>query len=92
MGCLLSNTVVELAPHEEDTARTVRNIMDRIETSFKDCLELAVKHKELPENTDTGALAAYLSTCTHGLIVTGKTYDSKERMQGIVGVIMNNIR
>ena len=32
-GCLISNTVVELAPHDEEVARVVRGIMKKIQAA-----------------------------------------------------------
>lgn len=92
MGCLLSNTVVELAPHEEETARSINKIMDRIETAFLNCLETAKEVGEISPDCNTKAIASYLSTCTHGLIVTGKSLPSCERAESVVEVIMKNIK
>lgn len=92
LGCLLSNTVVELAPHDREIADVVNGIMNRIEEAFRYCLERAVINKELPEDTDIGALSLYLATCTHGLIVTGKSSPDQERMKAIVEIIMTKLK
>jgi len=72
-GCLISNTVVELAPHDEKVADTVRIILERIQNAFLHCLDKAVELGELPQDTDTKVLSHFLATSTHGLIVTGKS-------------------
>lgn len=91
MGCLLSNTVVELAPHDKDIGEVVAEIMQRIEEAFFYCLEAAIAEGELPPDTDTRSLSLYLSTFTHGLIVTGKSSPDPERMGSIVDFIMSKI-
>lgn len=91
IGCLLSNTAVELAPHDSEIARSTGNAMQKIENAFVDCLNRAVEVRELPKETDTKSLATYLATCTHGLLVTGKTMPDKERIKNIVEIIMTTI-
>ena len=92
IGCLLSNTVVELSPHEEDTSRTVAKFMNKIERSFYDCLKKAKGSGDLSPDSNIKDLATYLATCTHGLIVTGKSLPSSKRINSVVDVIMSNIK
>jgi len=90
-GCLISNTVVELAPHDEKVAETVRNILERIQTAFLHCLDKAVELGELPEDTDTKVLSHFLATSTHGLIVTGKSAVDNKQMKDVVDVILSTL-
>ncbi|MEX1000330.1 MAG: TetR/AcrR family transcriptional regulator [Thermodesulfobacteriota bacterium] len=90
-GCLISNTVVELAPHDEKVAETVRNILERIQTAFLRCLDKAVELGELPEDTDTKVLSHFLATSTHGLIVTGKSAVDNKQVKNVVDVILSTL-
>ena len=90
-GCLISNTVVELAPHDDEVARVVKGIMKRIQSAFLECLEKAVEQGELPESTNTRVLSNFLATSTHGLIVTGKSTPDKKQLQGVVEVILSTL-
>jgi len=90
-GCLISNTVVELAPHDEKVAETVRNILERIQTAFLNCLNKAVEMGELPKDTDTQVLSHFLATNTHGLIVTGKSAVDNKQMKDVVNVILSTL-
>jgi TetR/AcrR family transcriptional repressor of nem operon len=90
-GCLISNTVVELAPHDEKVAETVRNILERIQTAFLNCLNKAVETGELPKDTDTQVLSHFLATNTHGLIVTGKSAADNKQMKDVVNVILSTL-
>ncbi len=90
-GCLISNTVVELAPHDEKVADTVRIILERIQNAFLHCLDKAVELGELPEDTDTKALSHFLATSTHGLIVTGKSAVDNKQVKNVVDVILSTL-
>lgn len=90
-GCLISNTVVELAPHDEKVADTVRIILERIQTTFLNCLDRAVELGELPKDTDTKALSHFLATSTHGLIVTGKSARNPKEVKDVVDVILSTL-
>ncbi len=90
-GCLISNTVVELAPHDEKVAETVRIILEKIQTAFLNCLNKAVELGELPKDTDTQALSHFLATNTHGLIVTGKSAVNNKQMKDVVNIILSTL-
>ena len=90
-GCLISNTVVELAPHDEKVAQTVRNILLKIQEAFLNCLNRAVEMGELPKDTDTRVLSSFLATSTHGLIVTGKSTQNPKEVQDVVNVILSTL-
>ena len=90
-GCLIVNTVVELAPHDNQTARVVKNILKKIEAAFYDCLERAVEMGEISPDTNIEALSRYFASSTHGVLVTGKTKASKKEMDDIVNVILSTL-
>lgn len=90
-GCLISNTVVELAPHDEEVAEVVRGIMKKIQAAFLKCLNKAVELGELPRNTNTKVLSNFLATSTHGLIVTGKSTKDKKQLKDVVKVILSTL-
>ena len=90
-GCLISNTVVELAPHDEQVAETVRQILEKIQTAFLNCLNKAVEFGELPKDTNTKVLSHFLATSTHGLIVTGKSTLNPKEVKDVVDVILSTL-
>lgn len=90
-GCLISNTVVELAPHDEKAAETVRQILEKIQTAFLNCLNKAVKLGELPKDTNTKVLSHFLATSTHGLIVTGKSTLNPKEVKDVVDIILSTL-
>lgn len=90
-GCLISNTVVELAPHDEKVAEVVKEVLTKIQSAFFDCLNRAVALGELPEETDTLVLSHFLATSTHGLIVTGKSSAGSDETKNVVKVILSTL-
>jgi len=90
-GCLISNTVVELAPHDAKVAETLRPILRRIQKAFLNCLNKAVEMGELPKDTDTKVLASFLATSTHGLMVTGKSVLDPAEAKEVVDVILSTL-
>ncbi len=90
-GCLISNTVVELAPHDEKVAACVRIMLERMQTAFLNCLNRAVKAGELPSDTDTKVLSRFLATSNHGLMITGKSVLNPEEIKDVVDVILSTL-
>ncbi len=88
-GCLVSNTVVELAPHDEKVAEVVKGILKKIQSAFLECLNRAVTEGELPNDTDTTVLSHFLASSTHGLIVTGKSSADPRESKDVVKVILS---
>ena len=90
-GCLIVNTVVELAPHDNETSDILRQIIQKIELSFHNCLKKAQEQREIPENKDIKALSRYFASSTHGLLVTGKSNASRDEMQDVVKIIFDSL-
>ncbi|MFQ5786798.1 MAG: TetR/AcrR family transcriptional regulator [Thermodesulfobacteriota bacterium] len=91
-GCLISNTIVELAPHDKEAAREVKKLLNKIEKAFFNCLNKAVELGELPAGTDTKVISRFFATSTHGLIVIGKSDVSRKQMKDIVKVILSILK
>ena len=62
-GCLLTNTVVELCPHDPDTASRIAAALKRLENALKKALLTAKEKGELSNKHDVTTLARYL-TCS----------------------------
>lgn len=91
-GCLISNTVVELASHDKEAAKEVKILLKKIEMVFFNCLNKAVELGELPAGTDTKVLSRFFAASTHGLIVIGKSDIRRRQMKDIVDVILSTLR
>ncbi len=68
-GCLITNTVMELAPHEKDIAGKVAGRLQMAEEAFFKLLTRAKQEGELGKEKDPRALARFLTTMMQGTIV-----------------------
>jgi TetR/AcrR family transcriptional repressor of nem operon len=77
-GCLIANTVMELSPHEEEVASTLRRVLKVVEDTFFNVLVRAKQQGELRGEKDPRTLARFLATMMQGTIVmikAGSTAD-----------------
>jgi TetR/AcrR family transcriptional repressor of nem operon len=80
-GCLIANTVMELSPHENEIAGTLRQAIHRIEETFFKVLIRAKEQGELTQDKDPRALARFLTTMMQGIIVMIKAGASAETVK-----------
>jgi TetR/AcrR family transcriptional repressor of nem operon len=79
-GCLIANTVMELAPHEKDIAGKVNLAMKMGEDAFFKILARAKEQGELGKDKDPRVLARFLVTMMQGTIVMIKAGASSEQI------------
>jgi TetR/AcrR family transcriptional repressor of nem operon len=77
-GCFISNTVMELSPHEKEIADTLRQALKTAEDAFFKALIRAKKQGELKEEKDPRSLARFLTTMMQGIVVMIKAGTSAE--------------
>ncbi|WP_380283163.1 TetR/AcrR family transcriptional regulator [Kitasatospora purpeofusca] len=80
-GCFVTNTAVELAPHDPDAARRVEANLAHLETVLTAALVRARAQGELPEGRDPQALARMLVVLFQGMRVIGKAGDGSARLR-----------
>ena len=68
-GCLIANTVMELSPHENEIAGTLRQALQMAEDTFFKVLGRAKQQGELKNDKNPRALASFLTTMMQGTIV-----------------------
>ena len=68
-GCLIANTIMELSPHEEEIAGTLRQALKMAEDTFFKVLARAKQLGELKHEKDPRTLARFLTTMMQGTIV-----------------------
>jgi TetR/AcrR family transcriptional repressor of nem operon len=68
-GCLIANTVMELSPHEEEIAGTLRQALKMAEDTFFKVLARAKQQGELKDDKNPRTLARFLTTMLQGIIV-----------------------
>ncbi|AJE85766.1 TetR family transcriptional regulator [Streptomyces albus] len=80
-GCFITNTAVELAPHDRGAARRVEASWAQLETLLHAALERARAGGELSEDADPGALARLLLVLLQGMRVVGKASGDPARVR-----------
>jgi TetR/AcrR family transcriptional regulator, transcriptional repressor for nem operon len=77
-GCFISNTVMELSPHEEEIAGRLRRALKVVEDAFFKVLARAKEQGELKDDKDPRALARFLTTMMQGTVVMIKAGTSAD--------------
>lgn len=80
-GCLIANTVMELAPHEKEIAGTLRQALKMAEDTFFKVLARAKQQGELANDKDPRAIARFFTTMMQGTIVMIKAGASAEAVK-----------
>ena len=90
-GCLVTNSIVELAPHDDEVREMVRAMVVRMEKAFKATLDLAVKKGEISTHADTKAMARFFTATVHGLVVMGKATESRIVLADTVKIALSTL-
>jgi TetR/AcrR family transcriptional repressor of nem operon len=91
-GCLVTNSIVELAPHDEEVRKLVQSMVKRVEEALQATLERAVEAREISTQTDTRAMARFFNSTVHGLVVLGKSSASRSVLKDVVKVALTTLR
>jgi|GEM_PF-5657418 len=86
-GCFLTNSIVELAPHNEEIGEILQLATKRQINAFKTALDAAVEAGEISSDTDTRATARFLNATMHGIVVSGKASYGKAAITDIVKAV-----
>lgn len=66
-GCLMANTAVELAPHDDEVAERVQHHLKLLRKEFRAALERAQADQECIPNLDVMAVSEHLATTAYTL-------------------------
>lgn len=86
-GCLVTNTIVELAQREPEIAAMVDLHLGRLEAAFADAIARARRAGEIPGGTPDDA--GFLVCVVQGLNVLAKTGPSRERLARVVATALS---
>ena len=88
-GCLITNSTVELAPHDPDTAARIEEHRLAIEALFRRAIEEGQQRGEIRGDETPDALANFLFTLVQGLRVMSKTANDREDLDDAVRIAMS---
>lgn len=83
-ACLMANTTLELAPHDDIIAVKVQQHMARMEAAFRHALVNAQARGEIAAGANVDALARYLVGMAHGVMVMAKSGASREMLTEMI--------
>jgi TetR/AcrR family transcriptional regulator, transcriptional repressor for nem operon len=88
-GCLITNTAVELAPHDPQAAAKVQAYVVRLEEAFYRALLQAQQTGELSAASTCRDLARFLTGSALGLGVLAKTLPGRQALDGYTAVVLS---
>lgn len=80
-GCLMVNSMVELAPHDEDTKALAHAHFTAVEELLTKRLALAQETGEVSKSKDPAALARFIRHTVLGLSVASRAFGEKEGLR-----------
>lgn len=87
-GCMILNGDLVYAPTQQNRAHNMTARRCFAEDAIRARLERAQQEKQLPEHTDTRALAAYFSVVVQGLSVRSHDQAGLEDLRAVIRVAM----
>ena len=87
-GCFIGNCAAEMARLDRRAAARVRRSLARIEMAFRESLDRARARGELPRQTDSGALARFLTAGIQGLRLVGKANPDRAALNDIARTML----
>ena len=91
-GCFMVNSAVELAPHDKDIDKIVRENMLDIENAFFQLIKKGQESGEVSPDSDARAIARFLFNSISGLRVAAKSGVDKKVYKDIVSVTLKAVR
>lgn len=89
-GCMIVQSALSCGPEAEMIQKKLIAYRANLEESIKKRFDLAKDNRDLPEDTNTAALAKYVATIQQGISVQASSGASKEALMDIVDIAMRN--
>lgn len=86
-GCMITNASIEISDDPEISSY-MKSVHLAYDKEFKRTLDRAVRQGELKKDTDTAALAQYLSHSAQGLRVLARFNPSRKKVENILRLTM----
>jgi TetR/AcrR family transcriptional repressor of nem operon len=83
-GCMMVNTVLELADVDQGLSILAAQKLDEIERAFETCFELAINAKVFSSQQSSAELAQFVMTINQGIRVASRKDTSKKELKNIL--------
>jgi len=91
-ACLMANSAMEIAPHDQTVALKVQDFHRTLERAFARALEIARDRGEIGGPADAEMLARFLVAAANGLAVAAKTGVGKDELLAIADIALRTLR
>jgi TetR/AcrR family transcriptional repressor of nem operon len=91
-GCFMTNTTVELAPHDSMAAEKTGAYLHRLQADFYHALGRAHRRGEITNGHLLNDYARFLTSTAQGMAVLAKVSPKREILDAIVNVTMSALR
>jgi TetR/AcrR family transcriptional repressor of nem operon len=88
LGCLMTNSAIELAPRDRDTAVAVAANFAEMEAAFRQVLRRAQEAGEIAAGRPVEDLARYLTSGLQGLRVMAKIQQDEAALRAVVRLML----
>ncbi len=92
LGCLITNTLTELAPSDPEIAAKLRASLDRVEGAFAAAIRRGQESNEMAVDQDACALARFLVGTAQGIRVLARSGAPPATLREIVTVALRALR
>ncbi len=89
MGCLMTNSAVELAPHDRDIAILVAANLSEMEKAFRDLVERGQRDGSIANPDPANEIARFLTAGVQGLRVMSKANPDDAVLRSVVRQILS---
>ena len=90
-GCLLTNTAIELAPHDDRVRKLVVSELERVELALRSAVKQAINAGELAPECKPPELATYLLGIAQGLMVLARSGVAKKKLSSFVSTALQTV-
>lgn len=90
-GCLVTNSALELADHDEDVAMQVKLMLDELCTAFAQAIQQGQDIGEITQAASAHMLARYLVQLTEGVCITEKTQPKQDELEALHKFVMQQL-
>lgn len=88
-GCLITNTTIELAPHDAEIQAELRSIYQDVENTFAGVLRKARARGEFSSRRSTRDMARYLTQNLEGMRVLAKSNPGPRALRGMANTTLS---
>jgi len=83
-GCMLVNSALEVAPHDEEFQRVVASVLVQVEAFFLRCVEKGQADGSISRRQDPSNIAGTLLGTLLGIRVLARTRPERELLEGLI--------